>query len=90
MQNYHLHISPRTGKPRRNEENYRKGHGLRSVNILEGLGLTLNNDERMAIWWHIGEHEMGGDKYPSEKQESETIPLCCLIRKADGKAAHTH
>lgn len=84
------YISPRTGKPRRNEENYRKGHGLRSVNILEGIGLTLTHDERMAIWWHIGEHEMGGDKYPSEKQESETIPLCCLIRKADGKAAHTN
>ena len=43
------------GNPTWNEENHRKGHGLRSVHLLEEQGLELTPDERMAIWWHMGE-----------------------------------
>ena len=55
------------GNPTWNEENHRKGHGLRSVHLLEELGLALTPDERMAIWWHMGEgNEMSQPDYPEE------------------------
>ena len=38
------------GNPTWNIENHRKGHGLRSVHLLEEQGLVLTPDERMAIW----------------------------------------
>ena len=55
------------GNPTWNEENHLKGHGLRSVHLLEEQGLELTPDERMAIWWHMGEgKEMSQPDYPEE------------------------
>ena len=33
-----------------------KGHGRRSIKLLEQCGLVLTDDERLAIRWHMGGH----------------------------------
>ena len=76
------------GLPQWNEENHRKGHGLRSVRLLEELGLSLTPDERMAIWWHMGAgNEMSQKDYPKEYAIAMEDPFCQLIHNADHKAA---
>ena len=76
------------GNPTWNEENHRKGHGLRSVRLLEELGLSLTPDERMAIWWHMGAgKEMSQPDYPQEYVIAMKDPFCQLIHEADHKAA---
>ena len=76
------------GTPQWNEKNHRKGHGLRSVRLLEELGLELTHDERMAIWWHMGEgKEMSQPDYPNEYAIAMQDPFCQLIHQADHMAA---
>ena len=76
------------GIPQWNEENHRKGHGLRSVHLLEELGLSLTPDERMAIWWHMGAgNEMSQPDYPQEYAIAMQDPFCQLIHEADHMAA---
>ena len=76
------------GLPQWNEENHRKGHGLRSVHLLEELGLSLTPDERMAIWWHMGvRNEASKDDYPEENAIAMKDPFCQLIQSADHMAA---
>ena len=76
------------GLPQWNEENHRKGHGLRSVRLLEELGLSLTPDERMAIWWHMGvRNEASKDDYPEENAIAMKDPFCQLIQSADHMAA---
>ena len=76
------------GNPTWNEENHRKGHGLRSVHLLEEQGLELTQDERMAIWWHMGAgNEMSQPDYPEEYAIAMQDPFCQLIHNADYMAA---
>ena len=76
------------GNPTWNEENHRKGHGLRSVHLLEEQGLELTQDERMAIWWHMGAgNEMSQPDYPEEYAIAMQDPFCQLIHNADYVAA---
>ena len=76
------------GNPKWNEENHRKGHGLRSVHLLEEQGLELTQDERMAIWWHMGAgNEMSQPDYPEEYAIAMQDPFCQLIHNADYMAA---
>ena len=76
------------GNPTWNVENHRKGHGLRSVHLLEEQGLELTQDERMAIWWHMGEgNEMSQPDYPEEYAIAMQDPFCQLIHNADHMAA---
>ena len=59
-----------------------KGHGRRSIKILEQCGLLLTEDERLAIRWH-----MGGHHAPEERKEEVALArqnkLWKLIHKAD-------
>ena len=76
------------GKPVRITANIEKGHGRRSVFILKrGCQLPLNYDEEMAIWWHMGIHEVSKDRFPKEYKDSSGIKLCRLIQEADSLAA---
>ena len=76
------------GNPTWNEENHRKGHGLRAVHLLEEHGLELTQDERMAIWWHMGAgNEMSQPDYPEEYAIAMQDPFCQLIHNADYMAA---
>ena len=76
------------GFPQMNKENHRKGHGLRSVRLLEALGLPLTPDERMAIWWHMGAgNERSQPDYPREYAIAMQDPFCQLIHNADYSAS---
>ena len=76
------------GNPQWNEENHRKGHGLRSVRLLEELGLQLTPDERMAIWWHMGAgNERSQPDYPREYAIAMRDAFCQLIHNADNSAS---
>ena len=76
------------GLPQWNVENHRKGHGLRSVRLLEALGLSLTPDERMAIWWHMGAgNEVSQPDYPREYAVAMQDPFCQLIHNADYSAS---
>lgn len=78
------------GKPQVVPEMKKKGHGRRSMFILKRkCQLPLNYDEEMAIWWHMGKHEVSKDSFKKEFEESNKIELCQLIQKADGIAAHS-
>lgn len=68
-------------------DNRAKGHGGRSVRILERLGLAMSHEERMAIHWHMGEFELSSGGSEQDYEESVRIPLCNLVRRADGYAA---
>lgn len=61
---------------RKEEELYYPGHGLRSVKVLEKLGLDLTSEERRAIRWHMGgwkihekPHQVIRDFYATKKSE---------------------
>lgn len=72
------------GEPKRVFKNFRKGHGLRSMNIVKReCGVLLNNDEEMAIWWHMGEYAICRNLYPKEYKAAQKIQLCRLIMAAD-------
>jgi len=76
------------GQPHDKQANRAKGHGLRSVQLLEEQGLELTEAERQAIWWHMGSHEASKDKYPELYQASirnGSFPALC--HKADSDAA---
>lgn len=71
-----------------NIENKRKGHGLRSVQLLEEQGLVMTEAERQAIWWHMGQYEVSKDQYPELYQASMRRGcFSALCHKADSDAA---
>lgn len=67
---------------------YIRGHGRRSVKLLEMLGLELNDDERRAIRWHMGGHHAGDDEQADLKLAKKSR-LWEITHKADRKDA-TH
>ena len=61
---------------------YIRGHGYRSIKILEGIGFPLTEEERLAIRWHMG----NWPKYPilrKDREKAEHCELWKLIHKAD-------
>lgn len=66
-----------------------EGHGLKSVNIIDMLGYPLTDEERLAIWWHMGKgNEPSYKGHEDEYARSCQIELCTLIRQADYNATH--
>lgn len=59
-----------------------KGHGSRSIKLLEQCGLLLNEDERHAIRWHMGGHH-ASDEEREEVIRARGNPLWKAIHKAD-------
>lgn len=59
-----------------------KGHGWRSVKLLELCGLSLTEDERVAIRWHMGGHHASPEKC-DEVALARQNPLWKIIHKAD-------
>lgn len=81
--------SPHTHKIKRNDKSAAEGHGLKSLSILDKLGYALSEDERLAIWWHMGRtHEPSYKDYPAEYDMSCKSELAKLIRLADYNATH--
>ena len=59
-----------------------KGHGRRSIKLLEQCGLLLTEDERLAIRWHMGGHH-ASDEERAEVERARHNPLWKAIHKAD-------
>ena len=59
-----------------------KGHGRRSIKLLEQCGLLLTEDERLAIRWHMGGHH-ASDEERDEVEQARQNPLWKAIHKAD-------
>lgn len=66
------------------------GHGEKSVIMLLRLGLTLTNDEILAIRWHMGAWNLPFQSYEDKCNISEASdhPLTAVIQAADGLAMH--
>lgn len=66
------------------------GHGEKSVIMLLRLGLTLTNDEILAIRWHMGAWNLPFQSYEDKCNISEASdhPLTAVIQAADGLATH--
>ena len=63
-----------------------KGHGYRSIKILEMLGLKMTYEERLAIRWHMGGHYVKHWEQ-AEANYARNNELCKLIHYADKKDA---
>ena len=84
-----FYISSNSGEARCNKDARGEGHGLKSLRILESLGFPLTEDEKLAIWWHMGkDHEPSYADHQDEYEKSCDSELAVLIRKADYNATH--
>lgn len=67
------------------------GHGEKSVIMLLQWGLTLTNDEIMAIRWHMHAWDLpfqSADIKGNFNKAKDICPLLSLLQAADGLAAH--
>lgn len=67
-----------------------KGHGYRSVKLLELCGLELTDDERRAIRWHMGGHHAHGDEEGVDLDLARQSQLWSVIKSADRTDASGH
>lgn len=81
------------GKPQHTQvfnKNKQKSHGTKSVDLLTGWGLELNDEEIKAIHWHMGSWAKNAPiKYGHDYNfASRQSILVKLIHEADSLAAH--
>ena len=67
-------------------------HGRKSVTLLLEWGLSLTNEERIAIAWHMGKWTKDADCLPEEvevrfQEAQRKTPLVSVIRRADSLAS---
>lgn len=60
-----------------------KGHGRRSVILLEKCGLMMSPEEYRAIRWHMGGHYAQTEEERCEVELARCEPLWQIIHKAD-------
>lgn len=73
-----------------NYENFPVGHGEKSVIMLLRSGLDLEDDEIMAIRWHMGAWSVNPNSIEDDRNYREAqkkSPLVALIHNADSLAA---
>lgn len=66
------------------------GHGEKSVILLLCSGMVLNDDEMLAIRWHMGPWGLNMNSYEDERcydASRKLYPLVTIIQTADGLAA---
>lgn len=66
------------------------GHGEKSVIMLLLWGLSLTEDEMLAIRWHMGAWELPMHSFDAKSQlnaAKKQSPLCSLVQAADSVAA---
>lgn len=89
-----VYVIAEDGFPTKNKDVRALGHGHRSAELLKEAGLELTHEEYMAIWWHMGEHELKEKEYkplkknPYQKEYEEAMghPFCQLVHHADKHA----
>ena len=71
-------------------KNFPMGHGEKSVILLLCSGLAINDDEMLAIRWHMGAFGLNFNSYEDERcydTARKLYPLVSIIQVADGLAA---
>ena len=71
-------------------ENFPVGHGEKSVIMLLRSGLDLNDDEILAIRWHMGAWSVNPHSFEEDRNYRDAqkySPLVALIHSADSLAA---
>lgn len=66
------------------------GHGEKSVILLLCSGMVLNDDEMLAIRWHMGPWGLNMNSFEDERcydASRKLYPLVTIIQTADGLAA---
>ncbi|MGM9802738.1 MAG: HD domain-containing protein [Muribaculaceae bacterium] len=66
-----------------------KGHGRRSLKLLQLLNLSMTPSEQLAIRWHMGGHN-ALPCYQPEVQLAREDPLWQLVHQADKADARAH
>lgn len=72
-------------------KNFPFGHGEKSVVLLLCAGLTLYDDEMMAIRWHMGAWGINQNSFEETKNydvANKRFPLVSIIQTADNLAAN--
>ena len=72
-------------------KNFPMGHGEKSLTLLLCSGLALNDDEMLAIRWHMGAWDLAFQSYEAKSNINEAgnrYPLLSLIQSADNMATH--
>lgn len=66
------------------------GHGEKSVIMLLRLGLQLENDEIVAIRWHMGAWDLSTSREAGSNisAAADQFPLVSIIQSADALATH--
>lgn len=67
-----------------------RGHGHRSIKLLELCGLKLSDDERRAIRWHMGGHHAHGEEEKEDLALARQSQLWSVIKSADRMDAGGH
>lgn len=71
-------------------KNFPMGHGEKSLTLLLCSGLPLNDDEMLAIRWHMGAWGVNLNSYEDQRNYDaarKLYPLVSIIQTADGLAA---
>lgn len=71
-------------------KNFPMGHGEKSVIMLLCSGLALNDDEMLAIRWHMGAWGINLNSYEDQRSYDAArtkYPLCAIVQCADSLAA---
>ena len=71
-------------------KNFPMGHGEKSLVLVLCSGLEMNDDEMLAIRWHMGAWGVNMNSYEEQRNydASRTLyPLVTIIQTADGLAA---
>ena len=71
-------------------KNFPMGHGEKSVILLLCSGLALNDDEMLAIRWHMGAFGLNMNSYEDERcydTARQLYPLVSIVQVADSLAA---
>ena len=71
--------------------NFPMGHGEKSVMMLLMCGLRMEQDELLAIRWHMGAWNLAFQNFEDKScisAAADKCPLVTLIQAADNLAAH--
>ena len=71
-------------------KNFPMGHGEKSVILLLCNGLSLYDDEMLAIHWHMGAWGINMNSFEDQRcydTSRKLYPLVSIIQAADGLAA---
>ncbi len=85
----HKLVFDRHGRVHRNRHLHIHGHGLRSVKLIDMLGLIITDEERRAIRWHMGGHHCKPGEANDLSLARQSV-LARAVKDGDHKDAARH